>query len=163
MADRPETFAFEAGLRRLDQQAGVLAELRSRASTLIAAAALTTALLGSVALKDEHLAGQRIVADRALEGWEWVAVGGFIALGLVALAIIWPWGWKFSLDPHKLLAGYVDPPNRQRVDEIERNLAIYLGDYFNDNSTKLKRLFWTFRLGCICLLLQVVAWILDLT
>jgi hypothetical protein len=154
MTDRPENLAFDAGTRAIDQQAAVLNELRNRAGILLAAGSLTAALLGSVALRDE---------TQNLDGWEWAAVLFFGLLGASVLAILWPRQWRFRIHPHKLLTGYIDEPNRKPIDEIERNCAIYLGNYIDSNDESLRRMFWAFRVGSVSLMLQVLAWILDLS
>jgi hypothetical protein len=67
----PEAFrlAYEEAKRGLDDQEQAVVELRSRAGTLIAAAAITTSFFGSQAVRNHvHVMG-------------WIAIGCFVALG----------------------------------------------------------------------------------
>jgi len=50
MDDTPYRLAYEASVRAIEDQARVLEDLRSRAATLVAAAALVTGFLGEAAL-----------------------------------------------------------------------------------------------------------------
>jgi hypothetical protein len=52
MADTPEALVYEQALRGIDEQRKRVDDLRGRASTLLAAAAIVTSFLGAEALRD---------------------------------------------------------------------------------------------------------------
>lgn len=64
--------AYEEARRALDEQSQVLAELRSRSGTLIAAAAVTTSFLGSRILESQHIGTLA-----------WAAIACFALVGLL--------------------------------------------------------------------------------
>ena len=71
--------AYDEANRALDEQERVVAELRSHAGTLIAAAAITTSFLGG-RFSTHHL-----------HPLAWAAIGCFAFVGLTLLALLWPW------------------------------------------------------------------------
>jgi hypothetical protein len=70
--------AYDEAKRALDEQERVVAELRSRAGTLIAAAAITTSFLGG-----------RILSSHHLHPLAWAAIGCFAFVGITLLVLLW--------------------------------------------------------------------------
>jgi hypothetical protein len=96
----PEAFrlAYEEAKRGLDDQEQAVVELRSRAGTLIAAAAITTSFFGSQALRSH------------VHVMSWIAIGCFVALGASVLVILWPRrDWEFTLSPERFISTYLEP------------------------------------------------------
>jgi hypothetical protein len=79
----PLQLAYDSSVRAIADQAGVLESLRSRAGTMLAAAALVTSFFG----------GQALVQQRVdLEPWSLagLAVAAFIGMAACTIFILWP-------------------------------------------------------------------------
>jgi hypothetical protein len=90
----PEAYrlAYEEATRALDEQQRAVDELRARAGTLFAAAAIATSFFGGQVLHRGHV-----------PAIAWVAIACFIALAFCVLAILWPRrDWQFVLSPAAL-------------------------------------------------------------
>ena len=159
IAETGYEIAFEASKDALKRQETSLDDVRTRAATILSGASIATAFLGAQALKRP-----RERPDLWLDGWEWCAVGCFVLLAVVISAILWPRkGWVWSLGAQRLIGGYVEGTDKYTVPQIQRDLALHLERHFNTNQRKIGVLLFLFRLACLLLALQVVAWILDLT
>jgi hypothetical protein len=86
-----EEIAYEAGRSALADQEALVAGVRQRTGTLLAAHALVASFLGATTIR-----------ETGLDVWGWVAVAALV-LGLVAAAILLaPWNLKFSVDAEQL-------------------------------------------------------------
>ena len=153
MAATPAELAYDLSVRAISDQARVLEELRSRAGTLFAAAALATSFLGGQALtRDPHG-----IAVLSLSGF---AIGCFIASALLGLLVLWPFRFAFSLSAREMLR------------ELERRgtslsgayeeLAIRIELNYDLNTERIRWLFWLLRGAIVFLILEVAAWIIAL-
>jgi hypothetical protein len=151
----PEAFrlAYEEAKRGLDDQEQAVVELRSRAGTLIAAAAITTSFFGSQALRNHvHVMG-------------WIAIGCFVALGASVLVILWPRrDWEFTLSPQRFISTYLEPTDGDPLPlpSIHRDLALHMGRSAALNRRQLRWLMIAFRAGALFLMAEVIAWIVVL-
>jgi hypothetical protein len=151
----PEAYrlAFEEAKRGLEDQEQAVVELRSRAGTLIAAAAITTSFFGSQALRHRvHTAS-------------WVAIGCFVALGAAVLVILWPRrDWEFTLSPARFINTYLEPSEGEPLSLplIHRDLALHMGRSASLNRKQLRWLMTAFRIGALLLVAEVVAWVIVL-
>lgn len=156
MADSVSRLAYDESVRAISAQSGVLDNLRARAGTLIAVASLVTSFLGGQALAKPALADG--VVNRADIGW-WavVAMVLFVSVAAMAIAILWPYTWKFDMDSSTIL----DWPATE-YDDALRDLARFHGQNHSANALLLERLFWCLRLGCLFLVLETLSWLIDL-
>jgi hypothetical protein len=91
MATRLEEIAYEAGRDALADQEALVAGVRQRTGTLLAAHALVASFLGATTIR-----------ETGLEVWGWIALGALV-LGLVAAAaLLAPWNLKFAVDAEQL-------------------------------------------------------------
>jgi hypothetical protein len=165
----PETtyeIAYEVASKALSDQRESLTNLRTRSATLFSAAAIVTSFLGAQALDDTKvMAGtNQLVADRTLQAWEAVGIGCFIGVAVLTILILLPWpGWTFRVGARDFIRDYseTDPP--ATVQQAQRDLALHLENHYDGNESKLKWLFWGFRVAAAVLAFEVVAWLLDLT
>ncbi len=151
----PEAYqlAYEEAKRGLDDQEQAVVELRSRAGTLIAAAAITTSFFGSQALHHH------------VHPMAWVAIGCFIALSAAVLVILWPHrDWEFTLSPQRLISTYLEPEDGEPLPlpVIHRDLALHMGRSASQNRRQLRWLMVAFRIGALLLVAEVVAWVVAL-
>jgi len=84
---------FQAARDALAQQIGVIAEIRQRTGTLLAAHALVASFLGAATVK-----------ARGLHGFSWVAVGALVLGLIIAAALLSNWKLRFAIDAPDLYA-----------------------------------------------------------
>ena len=153
----PLRLAYDASVRAIADQSSVLEDLRSRAGTLFAAAAVVTSFLGGQALRaNAHL----VVASYA-----GLAVATFVLAAILTLIILWPVRLAFSLSASEFLAIVDDREAEDEpvtADEAYRELALRLESNYDLNSPPIQRLFWCFRLAIVCVVAEVSAWIVVL-
>ena len=146
--------AYREAVRGLEEQERVVAELRTRAGTLIAAAAITMSFFGGQAL---------IGRDIGAAGWS--AIVCFALLGFAVLMILWPRrDWEFSLAPDDFIAIYLEPERGDPLELhlIERDLALHMGRSAELNRRQLRTLMTAFRFGALLLVAEVFAWVIAL-
>jgi hypothetical protein len=91
MPSRLEEIAYEAGREALADQEALVAGIRQRTGTLLAAHALVASFLGATTIR-----------EAGLGFWAWVALASLV-LGLTAAAVLLaPWRLKFSVDARQL-------------------------------------------------------------
>jgi hypothetical protein len=155
--ETPLRLAYDASVRAIGDQSGVLEGLRGRAGTLFAAAALVTSFLGGQSLRaTTHL----VVASYA-----GVAVGCFVLAAFLTLIILWPFRLAFSLSAGEFIA-IVDERAAEGEpvtgDEAYRELAIRMELNYDLNSRTIRGLYWCFRIAIVCLVGEISAWIVVL-
>jgi hypothetical protein len=146
--------AYREARRELEDQERFVGELRGRAGTLIAAAAIATSFFGGQTLT-EHGVG----------AVGWVAIGCFVLLGFTVLLMLWPRrDWAFSLGPEDFIATYLEPVdgNPMELHLVERDLALHMGHSIELNREQLYALVTTFRFGTLLLVIEVLAWVVAL-
>ena len=154
MPETVATLAYEEARSAISSQVSTLDGLRARAGTLLAAASLVTSFLGGQALAKPALEHGLIVrGEVGTEGW--VAIGFFILVAALTLAILWPYKWRFDMGASTILTG-------SDFNQTQTDLAEYHEQNYNLNQGKLDRLFWCFRWACLFLAAETVAWIIDL-
>lgn len=170
MADSPAALAYQEAVRRITEQRSRLDSVRTRAATLLSAASIVTSFLGAEALKDPtSKPGVGSAADRTLQCAELIAIGAFVGVCIVCLWILLPKrkGWTFGFKPAKLIKDYVDRPassdDTSDLKQVQRNLALWLGKYHDQNEPALELRFTLLQVGALLIGIEVVAWIVDLT
>ncbi len=144
--------AFEEGVRGLARQEGQLDGLRARAGILLSAAVIATSFLGTRALE-----------GHVPSGWTWVAIGCFVALAVAALALLWPRrDWSFSASPGRIIGLYLERDDPWELPALHRELALHLDAAYEANRSHLDDLIWAFRTACLFLVLEVLAWVVNI-
>jgi hypothetical protein len=149
----PETYAlaFSEGVRALSEQQAVIDSFRTRSGLLLSGAAIATSFLGQASLEE----GTTVIT--------WIAIGMFVLLGASVIAILWPRDdWEYAVRPEPLIADYIEHPEPLGLAEIHRDLALHMDRSYLHNRGQLLRLVWLFRIASILLILEVVAWVVDL-
>lgn len=146
-------FAWEEGVRAIDRQASNLDEVRSRGAAVLGAASLAAAFLGAAILDQPGELGSAM----------WWGIGAFCLVGLSTVLVLWPRrGWKLSRDPAQLLENYVEGDEPLWLGEMVHELAVYLQGNVDANAKKLRWLYWSLSAGCVALVVEVVAFLLEL-
>jgi hypothetical protein len=153
----PYRLAYEASVRAIEDQARVLEDLRSRSSTLVAAAALVTGFLGEAALTR---------AD-GLEplSWAGLAIASFVATAVAAFVVLWPVAVGFTLSAAGILGVIEDrAAEGTPVSSIEAlgETALQLELLCDRNEPRIRLLLWVFRSAILFLSIEVAAWTVAL-
>jgi hypothetical protein len=154
--NEPVRLAYEASIRAIADQASVLESMRSRAGTMLAAAAIVTSFFG----------GQAIDAQTHFDYSSTIglAVAAFVAAALLTIVILWPFSFRFSLSARDILAIVDARATTAPVtpEEAHRELALRLEFNYDHNSPRIQALIWCFRGAILCLVMEVGAWIAAL-
>ena len=157
MDDTAHRLAYDASVRAIDDPARVLEDLRSRAATLVAAAALVTGFLGEATLT-------RADTITALS-WTGVAIAAFVATAAAAFAILWPVHVRFSVSARDIL-GLVEQRARASqpivATEALGEIAPRLELMYDGNARRVRLLLSVFRAAILFLSMEVAAWTVAL-
>jgi hypothetical protein len=164
MAVSAQELAYEFALQSVTSQRGRLDSLRSRAGTILAATSLVTGFLGAEALKDTKVnsRGQQ-VADPTLQPWEIVGMVAFVVVALTCIWMLRPQRnrWRFEMSPAILIEDYVDGGETD-IKQVHRDMALFLEENYDANEPHLGRLMWWHQFAAAGLLVEIVAWMVDL-
>lgn len=151
---RLEEITYEAGRSALADQESLVAGIRQRTGTLLAAHALVASFLGATTVKAQGL---------QVLGWFAVAA---LLLGLVTAAILLaPWRLKFAVDAPKLYSDLY----RQAVDEADDETLGWLAgagylyqDLREENKDRVKAMSWLSGGLGVLMVLQTLFWLAAL-
>lgn len=144
--ETPESLAYDVPQQAIGRQMDTLNGLRSRAGTLLAAAALVASFFGPTAFREGSGA--------------WALAGAVVSLMFVlgcALAIVWPYEFRFGLSATVILDDHAKPGRRTPIEPLKAFLARALDERRERNQRKIRRLLQVFQAGCICLAVETVA------
>jgi len=144
-----EELVYSAAQRALDQQSTALSDLRTRTSTLVAAATLSASFLGAAAI------------GRGAPAWEVVlAMVAFLSTGAFAGAVLWRARVSFAVNADRLydaLSSYREDPEVYLLKAARGLRIVYLR-----NETVIERRELVFRLALIALGAETLLWTLAL-
>ena len=142
--------AYEEAGRALSEQQSVIDSFRTRAGLLLSAAAITTSFLGAQALGE---------ASSALA---WFAMGGFVGVAVLSLAILWPRRWELTADPRGVIRTYIEADEPASINDLHRDLALHLYIGFIRNGRGLAKLAVFFQVASVLLTVEVLLWIIAI-
>jgi len=144
-----EELVYSAAQRALDQQSTALSDLRTRTSTLVAAATLSASFLGAAAI------------GRGAPAWAVVlAMAAFLSTGAFAGWVLWPAPVVFALGADRV-HGNLDP-YREDPAAYLLEAAYGLHNAYLKNETIIERRELVFRLALLALGVETVLWALAL-
>jgi hypothetical protein len=149
LAETVEGLIHEEMVRAIARQQIVLDGLRNRAATLLAATSLVTAFL----------AGQVFDRTDELDWVAWLAILGFLAVGVLVLSILWPWRFQFVMSAKGMEADYLPDDREIPVPAVQKSLGEWYETLYDRNQPTIDRLFWVFRCAALLLVFDVIAWI----
>lgn len=149
-----EEITYEAGRAALDDQEKLVAGVRQRTGTLLAAHALVASFLGATT-----------VTATGLTAWAWLALTALV-LGLVVAAVLLaPWELKFAVDAPELYAALY----RQAADEADDGTLGWLAaagyGYQALRAENAQRVAWMSRASAalaILMVAQTLGWLTGL-
>jgi hypothetical protein len=151
---RLEEITYEAGRDALADQEELVAGIRQRTGTLLAAHALVASFLGATTIR-----------EAGLGFWAWTALAALV-LGLVAAAVLLaPWKLKFSVDARQLY----DQLYAQAAGEAEPGTLGWLASagYLyqslrEENAEKVARMSRISEAFGVLMVVQTLAWLAGL-
>ena len=140
---------YAESVRAIDSQERAVDELRARAGVVLAAASIGTSLFGGATF-----------ADGVQTAAQWAAIVLFVmSTGLAVFVLLPRATWRFHTDVTSLLRDYVESERAASMAEMHRSLAYFLDRAFEDNRSRLNRLYLLLTLSVIALIGEVVAWV----
>jgi hypothetical protein len=151
---RIEEITYEAGRHALADQESLVAGIRQRTGTLLAAHALVASFLGATTL-----------TTMGLDALAWVALSA-LTLGLVLAAIVLaPWDLKFAMDAAHVYDRLVVPA----VAEAENGTLGWLATVgvgyqliCNKNAPRVRRMSRLSGAQSVLLVIQTLSWLVNL-
>ena len=153
MSNEVLKLAYDAAGDALKQQDSTLGNLRTRATGLLAAAAVGTSFATSVGL---YKAEPNVA--KALPTWAgWSLLTLTIMIGVSVMIALWPASnWNFGPNPPALLASVA-----KDIDDVYTQAAGAMVAAAKANDHALKRRFLAYRIGVAALIFQVVTLVLG--
>jgi hypothetical protein len=149
-----EEITYEAGRSARADQESLVAGIRQRTGTLLAAHALVASFLGATTV---HAQG--------LRGLAWLAVAALL-LGLVDAAVLLsPWRLKFAIDARELYSGLYDQALAEaKTDTLGWLAAAGYGyqDLREENAAKVSCMSWLSGALGVLMVVQTLAWLTAL-
>ena len=139
--------AYDEAVRALSEQQAVIESFRGRAGLLSSVAAITTSFLGAQAFQG----GNSNFAS-------WLALLCFIAVAAASLAILWPRKWEGAANPREMIEGYIESAEVALVEELHRDLSIFLHSSYLENRAGLEQLAVFLQVASGLLTLEVALW-----
>jgi hypothetical protein len=143
--------AYEEAVRALTEQHAVIESFRNRAGLLFSAAAITTSFLGAQALRGGE---SPLVA--------WLAFIAFGAVAALSLALLWPYVWQTTMNPHEIVAIYIESEHPAAIDSLHRELLHYMHASYLQNQEGLNLLAVLFQVASGLLVLEIALWIVAI-
>lgn len=159
--------AYKEAARALDEQLKVFDGVQARTGTLVAAAAIVTSFLGGQALTTEGPAG-----------WTWVALAAFAGLLVLSLLVLRHPKPVTAASPSRLIPTYIEA-ERSRVEAelvsqaggvgvltplalLYRDLSLYMEESHHTNTEEVERLRRFFDGAAALLMVEILAWVIQL-
>lgn len=143
--------AYDEAVRARSEQQAVIESFRTRAGLLFSAAAIATSFLGAQALR-----GGRLGLS------SWLALLCFVAVASSSLAVLWPRKWEGVTDPREVIETYIEAPEVAPIEELQRDLSIYIYDSCKENQESLRQLAVLLQVGSALLTLEVAFWMISI-
>lgn len=151
LARRADVYALayaEAG-EALADQVRIVEQLRGRAASLVATAAVTMSIFGGPAIG-------RGAAGVAL----YVATAAFAGVCLCVLALLWPRHLIVATNAAELIPMYAEP-HHLPLALVHRELAVHRAAGFVHNRGMIDRMTGLSRVALILLSMEIVAWVVN--
>lgn len=154
MADSDERLAlvYDEAVRALDRQAAAVDELRTRAATVLGAAALVAGFLGAEVLERHP----------KISGWSLAAVLAFTFVVIAVGSVLLPWRWTFVTSPSAIINDYIDTDDEVSLDQLRWAMALHHETNYDKNQRTRWKLLVAMVLATVALGVEVIAWLAAL-
>jgi hypothetical protein len=159
VSEKPYELAYEASVRAIEDQATVLEGVQNRAGTVLAAAAVVMSFFGTQALgRAAHGTSLHLVSYAS------AAVGAFVCVALLVIAILLPRGLRFSLSAEKMLAALAlfEPEEPVSAQDAYRIVAREHQRLFVVNNRPIRLLQWCLRGAILAFVVETILWVVVL-
>jgi hypothetical protein len=149
-----EEITYEAGRAALADQETLVAGVRQRTGTLLAAHALVASFLGATA-----------VQDKGLHALGWLALAALVLGLIVAAVLLAPWRMKFAVDARELYDElYEQAALEAPADTLGWLAAAGYGyqDLREENADRVRRMSWLSGALGVLMVMQTVLWLAAL-
>ena len=143
--------AYESGVNALNEHASALRETRDRAGKLLSTAAIAGGAGAGLAFN----AGWTPGVDSAGRIGAIVALAGFVFVTVATVRIWWPVEMVISFNPAVIVGSYIEDSRRGSLAELQRDLALWLGQHAEANLSVLKRTLHWFSVGLLMLVAEI--------
>ncbi|HEX6455054.1 MAG TPA: hypothetical protein VF009_00880 [Solirubrobacterales bacterium] len=140
---------YDEGVRALSAQQAVIESFRTRAGLIFSAAAVTASLLGP---RVTHSGSGNLIV--------WLAMLCFLGVAVSSLGIFWPRAWETAVNPREVMETYIEAGNAAPVEELHRDLSIYMHNSYLKNETDLEGFALLLQAASGLLTLEVVFWMI---
>jgi hypothetical protein len=151
---RLEEITYDAGRHALADQEALVAGIRQRTGTLLAAHALVASFLGATTIKAV-----------GLDGWGWVALAALVAGLAIAAILLAPWEFKFAVGAEHLYDALFAQAAAEAAGDTLGWLAAAGYGYQalrEENAPKVRRMSRMSGLLAILMVTQTLCWLVDL-
>jgi hypothetical protein len=145
--------AYEHALRSLDQQADQLEQLRTRVGTLVSAAVVVASLLTGFVLTKSRLSHASAVGVFALL----VAAAMLVEIAITAVTLWWPASGVYRMNPAVIISQWADTAPTATCSDAQRDLALYMGQHWDQNAWSLDRRLRWFSVALIAFLVELLS------
>ena len=143
---------YEEALGSIERQEATLNEMRARVGTLLATTVIATAFFGS-------LAAHKL----PLGNWQWAAVSLIVVTSFLQVVLIIPLpGWQFRRDPSVLISDYIEADPPRSLEDMYRNLALYIDEAISGNDGRLSWMWWVLTASAVILVAEVAVWLVAI-
>ena len=149
-----EDITYEAGRSALADQESVVAGIRQRTGTLLAAQSLVASFLGAAAIR-EH----------GPHAWAWCAIATLVVGLVLAAVVLSPWRLRFAIDANELYADLYDQAAEEAPNDTLGWLAAAGFGYQSLREGNEQRVRWMSRLSAalsFVLVAQTLLWLAAL-
>lgn len=144
------TLALEEARRGFDQLAGEVSDVRNRAIATLGMGGLAASFFGGLAVRD----------GAPVTGWTWVAVAAFVASAVLCASVLFRRRFHVSQHP-TVIVQWAEHHGATRS-EMERDLALWLGQKYDENRSGVDRLGRLLSVATIAFLIEIAALVTDL-
>ena len=151
---RLEEITYEAGRSALADQESLVAGVRQRTGTLLAAHALVASFLGATAVR-----------VHGLNALGWLAVAALVVGLVVAAILLWPWRLTFAVDARELYDELYEQAASEAPAETLGWLAAAGYGYQalrEKNATRVRYMSWLSGALGVFMIVQTVLWLTAL-
>jgi len=154
MATTLEEVTYEAGRHALADQEALVAGIRQRTGTLLAAHALVASFLGAATIRAE-----------GLRGWGWVALAALVLALVVAAVLLSPWRLRFAVDARNLYVQLYEQATTEASNgtlEWLANAGLGYQQLRGENEPRVRAMSALCALLSVLMVVQTLAWIAGL-
>jgi hypothetical protein len=149
---------YEEARRAVERQAARVNEVRTRASSVLAAASIVAAFLGSGAFETAPTATAENVT-----AWAYLAAISFVGVGVLVAWILRPRkSWVFQRRADRQLHAYLEQGLSDDIDRMRQSLAQLLHQDYVENEQRINQLKTPLVVAVVLLVLEMVAFFIDL-